>query len=295
MMRSPGPIGGIITGSLSPIVVPEPPPTDPFIGSVLYLLHGYEYDGSANAFDATIGTEGAPSLIADNAVTRPTVDTVRHKFGQSIRLHQVHNDARAIREQNRGGPSDYLELSGDFTIEVSVYLDSKHTTGTDNHIVVGVPLFGAYFQGWYISVNRQGSFSIRLIAADGTLSANTISCAVTLPDTDLTDANGMLETGIWHNIAVERYGSTWSIYHGPNGGTMTRYNPTMTYGSGLSATSIVGGETSHLFALGAYSNGASFINTTGMIGSLEEFRFTSAARYEGAASYATPTEAFPNS
>lgn len=294
-MRAPGPIGGILTGSLSPIVAPAPPATDPLIGSVLYLLHGSEYDGSANAFDATIGTAGTPSLIAADAVTRPTADTTRHKFGQSIRLHQTQGDARTIKEQNRSGPSDYLELTGDFTLEISIYLDSKHTSGTVYHNVVGTRFFSVYDQGWFLSVNYLSNWSIALWAANGDNPAKYIKAQVTLPDTAMTDANGMLETGMWHNIAVERYGSTWSIYHGQNAGTMTRYAPTVTADSPLTASSPIGGDVSHKLTFGAYYFDGDIDNTYGLIGSFEECRITSAARYLGAASYATPTEAFPNS
>ncbi|SDO23422.1 LamG-like jellyroll fold domain-containing protein, partial [Polaromonas sp. JS666] len=219
---------------------------DALVDRVVLLLHGEDGDGSPVVADSSTYRKNRTSRWGYGSTT-----TTQSKFGTgSIYLDSASGGAFGF------GPDNTLKLTGDFTIETFVKLNTQAST----------PRSRVLF-GWGGDSDRGEPFGYVAVGGDGNLFSNwsgggSISGPVISPD-------------VWHHVALSRSNGTWVMHlDGVQAGAAVLFNNSdaLNYGR---------------IELGRYT-----YTTFGTLnGYLDEFRVTNGVARYGAA-FTPPAQQF---
>lgn len=219
---------------------------DPYIDNVVLLMH---MDGTNNSTTFT-------DVIGHTATANGTakISTAQSMAGGSSALF----DKTSGCYVSLAASSDWNVGSGDFTIEMYVWVNSYNT----NTCRLFQSANGDVYAGLYITLTASGGVNI---ASSSTGSSfNLFNVTV-----------GTIATGAWKHLAYVRNGTSWKVYIAGVGYAVATTSGTPYFSA--AATPIIGGQSGTNRCLDGY---------------IDELRFTKVARYT--ADFTPPTPPFPD-
>jgi Concanavalin A-like lectin/glucanases superfamily len=164
--------------------IQKPTPVDPSFSKVSLLLNADGPDGSTQASDISSN----PKLVTFNGNAK--ISTERSVFGGSSLLFDGNGDYVTVPNSND------FQLSGDFTIESWVYLNS----------VAGVQCIASTRRNNNITHTPVGLFiedgRLRLVSSNATNTAYGVNLYGT----------STMMTGMWYHVMGIRSGNSWSVF-----------------------------------------------------------------------------------
>jgi hypothetical protein len=168
----------VITGS-------EKNPVDLYRSQVSLLLHGDGTNGSTTIIDSS------PTPKTVTAFGNAQISTAQSKFPGGSSIAFDGNGDYLIGLQS---DSDNYNLSGNFTVEAWVYINSFATTPSQ---AIAGKWRSSHF-AWVFQIS-----STKLAFASGNNGAFGF----------ITEFNTSVQTGNWHHVAVSRSGSALRLFH----------------------------------------------------------------------------------